>query len=113
MSPSGPDDIGVYECTDQGVILAGTASNDTTVINLSLAYAAEINGTDISPETMRQLEFLLLEAAIAAALGCDAPPRTNRLLAKNRRNLLALTDILGEYRCLENALMSLPLLKHM
>jgi hypothetical protein len=88
------DVVGIYECTNQGVALSDDIANVTTLINLSVAYAAEINGTELSPGAVADLEAALLQAAIGAALDCGSS--SNRLLQQQDRELLATTDALGK-----------------
>ena len=91
------DTIGTYDCSDQGVILADTAANVTTSIELTVVYSAEVSGTQMSPEAMTDLEIALLEAAITAALDCGTPANNARVLHQQHRALLTSTDTLGKY----------------
>lgn len=91
------DTVGIYECTDQGVILAGTPGNAITHINLTVAYSAEVDGTEISQEITNRIEAELLLAAIAAALGCESSTVNNRLLRQQARTLRASTDTIGKW----------------
>ena len=103
MTPESPTvtptraQIGIYECSDRGVVRVDTAASETTLIKLSVAYAAEVSGTRISVTLLDKLELIFLESAIAAALGC-APYQLNRQLLQERdRSLLTSTEHLG--RC--------------
>eukprot|EP00546_Thalassionema_frauenfeldii_P015716 CAMPEP_0178910716 /NCGR_PEP_ID=MMETSP0786-20121207/9251_1 /TAXON_ID=186022 /ORGANISM="Thalassionema frauenfeldii, Strain CCMP 1798" /LENGTH=296 /DNA_ID=CAMNT_0020582997 /DNA_START=462 /DNA_END=1352 /DNA_ORIENTATION=- len=89
------DTNNVYECSNGTVVHAGQIANDTTLINLSVAYAAAINGSDIFDAAMNDLESVLLQSAIAAALNCDNILDSRRLRKEEKRSLSASTDTLG------------------
>ena len=92
--------------------LAGSTAGPTTPINLSITYAAEVNGT-LTADVLSDLEATLLEAAIAAALGCNSTGRRALSGAASRRRKLAVTsESLGESKsdalvCLSGGLMLL------
>mmetsp|Transcript_3857 Transcript_3857/g.5595 ORF Transcript_3857/g.5595 Transcript_3857/m.5595 type:complete len:175 (+) Transcript_3857:220-744(+) len=98
LSPNeGPSDIiDVYECSNGTAIRTTQVANDTTLINLSVAYAAEIDGSDISDEALSGLETILLQTVIEAALDCDDATDSGRRLVEQKRELLASTDTLGK-----------------
>lgn len=87
--------IGVFECTDQGVVRVDKAGDETTPIHLTIAYEAEVNRTTYSVQALAELELALLEAAIAGALDCASPHRERRVLEDQGRILLTSTDKLG------------------
>jgi hypothetical protein len=87
--------IGVFECTDQGVVRVDKAGDKTTPIHLTVAYEAEVNRTTYSVQALAELELALLEAAIAGALDCASPHRERRVLEDQGRVLLTSTDELG------------------
>jgi len=94
--PPTVENIGIYECLNQSVIHAPKIVNGSTLINLSIAYAAAVNESKISSAVINNLEAILLETAITAALQCNVTDRNQQNLSQQHRNLLTSTDILGE-----------------
>lgn len=94
ITPSG---TGIYECTAGGVALvSGTPANATTSISMSVAYAAEVDTPNLSTGVLNDIEMTLLEAAIAAALGCNTTTTNGRLLRQQAKTLMASSDLLGK-----------------
>jgi hypothetical protein len=108
FAPSDEDTDAIYECAKDGKGIqrvlreAAIDTDNTTRIQLQVAYAAEFSGTDtISLLTLTELEEALLAAAIAAALACGGNKTTTngrRMLWSLRRSLsVPVTDTLGMF----------------
>lgn len=85
----------LFECTDQGVDLAGTPGLVTTPISLTILYEAE-STEDSTDGFLADLERALFSIALTAALECDGTTR-RELHEATRKLATASSSVVGTY----------------
>jgi hypothetical protein len=87
--------VTAFECTANGLGIAGSLGNETTLMQLTVAYAAEAINSTIDDDALDELELLMLETAVGSALECVTDRRRRRLVF-GHRNLATSTQVLSK-----------------
>mmetsp|Transcript_20392 Transcript_20392/g.36995 ORF Transcript_20392/g.36995 Transcript_20392/m.36995 type:complete len:384 (+) Transcript_20392:370-1521(+) len=82
----------IFECSDQGVVPAGTPALVTTPISLTILYEAE-STVDSTDAFLADLEQALFSIAVEAALECNI---ARRQLQQLSRKLATSSEVVGD-----------------